>query len=262
MRIAKPVNQVVSPPPPWRFFRLSLDHPRGHWLHVLEAGRAEAPTLLLLHGAAGSWHNYRLQVEWLEHNYRVVSLDLRGHGLSPWPGTSRIDDFVEDIVLLVQATIPGPFAMVAHSFGGCLATLVAERLGDQVRGLTLLNTAGSIPRGGLFRFLKLFARFSHWVAQIEPYWISCHGRVAHDLLWDTLPDWNTWDLFARIQVPTLVLAGRRDLLIPWRSCMRMASLIPQATYHLIEDGGHVCMWESPQVLRAHVEAWLSRLNFD
>lgn len=257
---ANRVNQVLGAPP-WHFSRLPLATPAGHWLHVLEAGQQDAPTLLLIHGAAGSWHNFRLQIEWLQHHYRIVSLDLRGHGLSPWPGGSRIEDFVEDLLQLVQARISGPFAMVGHSFGGCLASLLAERLGPQVRGLTLLNTAGSIPRGPVFRFLKLFARFSHWVAQIEPYWISCHGSVAHHLLWETLPAWNNWGLYAKVTVPTLVLGGRRDLLIPWRACMRMASMIPGSSSHLIEDGGHVCMWESPQVVRNHMEAWLSRINW-
>lgn len=254
------MNQVIEAPS-WRFSRQSLASPEGHWLHVLEAGPPNAPCLLLLHGAAGSWHNFRLQIEWLQHHYRIVSLDLRGHGLSPWPGSSRVEDFVEDVVQLVQARISGPFAMVGHSFGGCLATLVARRLGPQVRGLALLNTAGSIPRGPLFRFLKLFARFSHWVAQIEPYWISCHGSVAHHLLWETLPAWNNWSLYPDIGVPTMVLGGRRDMLIPWRACLRMASLIEGASSHLIEDGGHVCMWESPQVVKDHMEAWLARIDW-
>ncbi|MBN9414710.1 MAG: alpha/beta hydrolase [Candidatus Eremiobacteraeota bacterium] len=254
------MNHVVEAPP-WRFSRLRLEAPPGHWLHVFEAGRDDAPTLLLLHGAAGSWHNFRLQIEWLQLHYRIVSLDLRGHGLSPWPGTSRIEDFVEDVLAVVAARIPGPFGIIGHSFGGCLASLVADRLGAQVRGLALLNTAGAIPQGPLFRFLKLFARFSHWVAQIDPYWISCHGRVAHDLLWDTLPAWNNWSLYSRSQVPTLVLAGKRDSLIPWRSSLKMASQIPGAVSHVIEDGAHVCMWESPQVVRAHLEAWLSRLDW-
>ena len=262
MRITKPVNQVVGAPPrPWLFTRLPVESPPGHWLHVLEAGLPDAPTLLLLHGAAGSWHNFRLQIEWLQHGYRIISLDLRGHGLSPWPGTSHIEDFVQDVLGVIDARIPGPFAMIGHSFGGCLATLVADRMGARARGLTQLNTAGEIPRGPLFRFLKLFARFSHWVAQIEPYWISCHGRVAHDLLWDTLPAWNTWGLYPKIQVPTMVVAGKRDSLIPWRSSQRMAELIPGATSHLIEDGAHVCMWEHPEILRTQLEAWLSRLDW-
>ena len=261
LRMILIVNQILSARP-WSFGRLRLERPSGHWLHVLEAGCASRPTLLFLHGAAGSWHNFRLQIEWLQHHYRIVSLDLRGHGLSPWPGGSSIQDFAEDVLQLIEARIEGPFAMIGHSFGGCLATLVAQQMPERVRGLALLNTAGSIHQGAVYRFLKIFARFSHWVAQIEPYWISCHGSVAHHLMWETLPVWDTWSLFPQLWMPTMVLAGRQDLLVPWRSCQRMAGLLPHATFHVIPDGRHVCMWEHTALLQAQLETWLGRLSWE
>lgn len=248
-------------PRPWKFERLTLEHPAGHWLNVLEAGQKGQPCLLFIHGAAGSWHNFRLQIEWLQHSYRVIALDLRGHGLSPWPGPSRVQDFAEDVMQLIQSKIPEPVALVGHSFGGCLATILASRLPGKVRGVALLNTAGEIPRGPVYRFLKIFARFSHWVAQVEPYWISCHGSVAHHLLWETLPEWNIWSLFPQIPIPALVVAGKRDLLVPWRSCLRMASDLPDCQYRLIPDGQHVCMWEHSAVLKNELESWLARLNW-
>jgi pimeloyl-ACP methyl ester carboxylesterase len=255
------VNHIL-PPQPWSFQRLPLAQPAGHWLHVLEAGRSQGPTLLFLHGAAGSWHNFRLQIECLQHHYRILSLDLRGHGLSPWPGGSSIEDFAQDVFQVIEAKINGPFALVGHSFGGCLATMVAQRMPDRVRGVALLNTAGTIYQGPLYRFLKIFARFSHWVAQIEPYWISCHGSVAHHLLWETLPQWNTWNVFEQLKMPCMVLAGRRDMLVPWRSSVRMAELLPQATCFVIPDGHHVCMWEHTALLRTHLESWLGRVQWD
>ena len=235
---------------------------KWHWLQTLEAGpeAEDAPTILLVHGAAGSWHNFRLQIQWLQRRYRVISLDLRGHGVSPWPGPSRIEDFVDDLQALVEKKIPGPFAIVGHSFGGCLASHLTVRLGERVRGLALLNTSGRLRQGLVFRFLKVFARFSHWVAQIEPYWVSCHGSVAHTLLWDTLPSWNTWDLLPQIKVPTLVISGRHDLLMDWRDGKRMCQLLSAGRYHRIDDGRHVCMWESPQVVEQQLESWLADVD--
>lgn len=260
VRIACSVNQILSPSA-WSFQRLPLRRPDGHWLHVLEAGRPDRPTLLLVHGAAGSWHNFRLQIEWLQQDYRILAMDLRGHGLSPWPGGSSIDCFSDDLLQLIEAKISGPFAMIGHSFGGCLSTLIASRMPERVKGLALLNTAGQIHQGMIYRFLKIFARFSHWVAQIEPYWVSCHGSVAHHLLWHTLPAWNTWPIYPQLSMPCMVLAGRRDLLVPWRSSERMAGLLPDASCYVIPLGGHVCMWEHPEILRNHLEAWLGRLRW-
>jgi pimeloyl-ACP methyl ester carboxylesterase len=257
-------NQLTQDGSNWRFERLRLERPRGHWLSVLEAGHPGdgRPCLLFIHGAAGSWHNFRLQLEWLQTRFRVIALDLRGHGLSPWPSGSNVEHFVDDLVQVVEARIAEPFAIVAHSFGGCLAAHLTQRLrSGQVRGLALLNTAGNIPQGWMFQFLKVFARFSHWVAQIQPYWVSCHGSVAHHLLWSTLPQWDTWELSTQLRVPTLVVAGRGDQLIPWRSSQRLAESMPAARFHLIKTGRHVCMWENPQELHDQLEGWLSQLDW-
>lgn len=260
LRKASLVNQRLIEATPWRFERVALTG--GHWLQTLQAGpRQEAPTLLLIHGAAGSWHNFRLQIQWLQAGYRVVSVDLRGHGISPWPGKSRIEDFVDDLSLLIEKRVSGPLALLGHSFGGCLATHLAVRFAGRVRGLALLNTSGHIHQGAVFRFLRRFSRFSHWVAQVEPYWISCHGSVAHTLLWDTLPGWNTWPLFPQVRVPSLVISGKRDLLMPWRDCQRMAESLPFSRFHCIQDGRHVCMWEHPQLVRDQLEAWLAQIDW-
>lgn len=233
-----------------------------HWLHCLSDGPQGAPTLLMLHGAAGSWHNFRRQMEWLKGHYRIVAPDLRGHGLSPWPGPSSIPDFVEDLVQLVERKIEGPFAIISHSFGGCLAAYLAQRWPARVRGVAFLNTAGALPQGPTYRFLKLFGRFAHFVSLIDPYWVACHGRVAHGLLWNTIPSWDTWHILPALPMPTMVLAGRHDLLVPWSSSQRMAELLPDCHYHLIPQGRHVCMWEHTQELHQQLEAWLSRLRWN
>lgn len=249
-------------PRPWRFFRLPLPQPRGHWLQVLEAGPADAPTLLLLHGGAGSWHNFRPQIEWLEQSYRVLVPDLRGHGVSPWPGDPGVDGFVQDVEGLVEALIPGPFAVIAHSFGGCLAAhLAAGPHGRRVRGLCLCNTAGEFPRSPLYHLLCQVGHLSHWVAQVNPYWLSVHGSVCKDLLRITLRRWNVWELLPQLPMPALVVAGKLDHMIPWESARRTAQLLPDAVFVSLENGRHVPMWEQPQLLRGHWESWLSRLDW-
>lgn len=216
---------------------------------------------MLLHGAAGSWHNFRLQIQWLQARFRVLTLDLRGHGLSPWPGPSSVTDFVDDVAELVEKRIQGDFAVIGHSFGGCLALELAVRMPDRVRGVALLNTAGRIPAGPLYRLLQLCGRFSHWVAQIEPYWLSVHGSVCHQLLWHTLPGWQTAALAPAVLAPCLVLCGRNDSLIPWRESQELARRLPNARFHRIDQGRHVCMWEHPKVVQEQLGLWLGDLQW-
>lgn len=244
---------------PWKFERLRCSE--SHWLQVLEAGPSQGPTLLMLHGAAGCWHNFRRQIEWLQHRFRIVAPDLRGHGVSPWPGASSVDDFTDDVLEVVKQKIPGPFAVVAHSFGGCMAAKTAYRLGNRVRGLALISTAGNIPLTPAMACLKAFGGLSHWVASLDSYWLSCHGHVARSLLWNTLPGWNTWPLMGELHAPACVVAGRFDSLVPWRLSERMSRLLPNASFRLLPRGRHVPMWESEAELRQELEGWLTRLDF-
>jgi len=246
-------------PRPWKIERVPCSG--SHWLQVLRAGPAQGPGLLVLHGAAGCWHNFRRQIDWLQHRYRIVAPDLRGHGVSPWPGASSVDDFTDDVLQVVEHTLPGPFAILAHSFGGCMAVKTAYRLGNRVRGLALISTAGNIPLTPAMAALKVVGGLSHWVARLDSYWLSCHGSVARSLLWHTLPGWNTWPLMSELHVPTCVVAGRFDSLVPWKLSQRMADLLPQASFKCLPRGRHVPMWEHEAELQQELEVWLGRLSW-
>jgi len=167
---------------------------------------------------------------------------------------------VDDLAQVVEL-FPGPLALIGHSFGGGLATYLAPSLGDRLKGLALLNTAGEIPATLAYRGLMLGARFAHLVQYLNSYWLSVHGRVAHSLLWHTLPGWKSWELLPQVRVPSLVVAGRYDSLIPWKMARRAAESLPDGHFHLIKDGRHVSMWEHPEVVRDQLEGWLARCRW-
>ena len=232
----------------------------GRWLHVMEAGLSdrEAPTMLLVHGAAGCWHNFYPQIRTFSQNYRVIAPDLRGHGLSPWPGPSRIEDFLDDLDRLVDAEIPRSFELIGHSFGGALSTHLAVRRQSHINHLALLNTGGNIPRGFVYRLLQLFcSRVQPW-RKFQPYSVGCTSEVAQQLLHKTLKGWDCWDHYRQITVPTLCVFGKLDALIPAAFAPRMEAALPNSTVHVIPSGGHVSMWESPRILRGLLRELLGR----
>ena len=74
--------------------------------------------------------------------FRVISLDLSGHGLSSWrspDSTYNIWDDIPQLATVVQQIASGPVVIVGHSRGAAIATILASILGDQCRHLVLID---------------------------------------------------------------------------------------------------------------------------
>lgn len=111
-------------------------------LRCLVWGRASDPTAVLLHGNGAHAHWWDPLVPALVPGWRLVALDLRGHGESDWPETPAygIRDFAADVSAVLSALVPGPFALVGHSMGGRIALWHAAHAPARVRGLALLDS--------------------------------------------------------------------------------------------------------------------------
>ena len=120
----------------------------------------EAPVLLLLHAAMGSARRYYAWVPPLSRNYRVVRMDLRGHGSSQIPRADRaltLDRLVRDVTELMDHLGCADAHIVGNSAGGYLGQQMAMNHGERVRSLMLF---GSTP--GLKH-----SQATSWIPQIQ-----------------------------------------------------------------------------------------------
>ena len=111
-------------------------------LHCLAWGRAGDPTAILVHGNGAHAHWWDPLIAWLVPGWRVLAMDLRGHGESAWPEPPayRVEDLGTDLDAVVLQCAPGPMALVGHSMGGRLALWWAAHHADVVRGLAILDS--------------------------------------------------------------------------------------------------------------------------
>jgi pimeloyl-ACP methyl ester carboxylesterase len=124
-----------------------LDGP-VHWVDYGGADDGEGrPTLVLVHGLGGSHLNWDLLAPHLTSHARVVALDLPGFGRSE-PGDRRATVQANVAVLdrFLAEVVGGPAVLVGNSMGGMISILEAERAGDRVPGLVLLDPAVPGPR--------------------------------------------------------------------------------------------------------------------
>ncbi len=120
----------------------------------------EAPTVLLLHAAMGSARRYFGWVPHLCRDYRVVRLDLRGHGASPVPPAAApltLERLVGDVVELLDHLGVAGAHIVGNSAGGYLGQQLAMTRPERVRSLALF---GSTP--GLKN-----SQAPSWIPQIQ-----------------------------------------------------------------------------------------------
>lgn len=120
-------------------------------LHVVEAGPADGPLVVLLHGFPEFWRAWERQIGFLARaGFRVVAPDMRGYNLSEKPpGVSayKVSLLQEDIAALIRALGRTQARVVGHDWGGIVAWALAIRQPEVVEKLVILNA----PHPGRFR---------------------------------------------------------------------------------------------------------------
>ena len=113
----------------------------GTRLHYLEWGETTQPALVLLHGGAAHAHWWDHLAPIFSRNYRVIALDLRGHGDSAWaiPVAYEIDDYVADVAALIDTLELAPFMLLGHSLGGFIAPAYAIARPQLLRRLIVVD---------------------------------------------------------------------------------------------------------------------------
>ncbi|MFF3688000.1 alpha/beta fold hydrolase [Streptomyces sp. NPDC002187] len=198
-------------------------------------GEPSAPPLVLVHGRGGSSADWTHIAGQLARTRRVYALDLRGHGLSDWPGGYGFDVFRDDLSAFVRALGIGPVDVIGHSMGAAAALLLAEEQPDLVARLVLEETAPLVPldppRGAAQR-------------PAEPLGFDWPVVPSIDAQLNA-PDPAWRDRLGAVRTPTLVMAGGTDSHIDQEQLKELARLIPGACLATI-DAGHLVHHTAPE----------------
>lgn len=112
-------------------------------LHVAEAGPADGPPTILLHGFPECWFGWRRQIGPLaESGLRLAVPDQRGYGLSDRPRgieSYHLDRLAGDVIALAEACGFPTFRLVGHDWGGLVAFWTASHFPDRVERVAVLN---------------------------------------------------------------------------------------------------------------------------
>jgi pimeloyl-ACP methyl ester carboxylesterase len=260
-----------------------FDMPDGVRIHYHDQGEPDGQPIFLVHGYCASLHTWEPWIAHLRTRYRLISLDLPGHGLTRTPWGYRIAKTTFAAVLDAAAghLRLQSFALVGSSMGGALAWDYARRNPERVDALVLIGAAGWTPKPGQdvlspgtsqllrspmgpwlrdldntsFMRMGLRASFANPDLAVETMVSRYHelGRAPMNrrlqmqiALDEDLRYYADRTALAEIRAPTLVLHGAEDKLVPAGDGIRFATAIRDARLVLYNDVGHIVHEEIPE----------------
>jgi proline iminopeptidase len=256
----------------------------------------ERPTVLLLHGGPGFDHAYfKPYLSALSDSAQLVYLDQRGQGRSDRPplNSCTIEQMADDAAAFCQALHITRPAILGHSFGGFVALQLTVRHPELVGQLILVDTAASTDdMAGSMTMLeqrcgaaaravaeRLFSGDTSQATLIDfdrlvmPAYVRDPANVGlfAEAIGRTIlnPDLMAnyfgrnaagYDLrphLGTLRVPTLVIVGDDDWLLPPSASRLIANSIPEAELVVVPNAGHMPFIEQPAVFSAAVQQFLA-----
>jgi 3-oxoadipate enol-lactonase len=242
--------------------------------------------LLFVHGFPLSRGAWQKQVAALRSSYRVIAPDLRGFGESEaGTGATTMAQFAEDLHALLQQLATGPVVLIGHSMGGYVALAFVRQYPEMVRGLVLVSTkagkdtpeaaaarratAENVQAKGVQVVIQAMSRKMlaadnqdrGMVEQVRGFMAPSKpaGVIGALLGMAERPDATAQ--LAQISVPTLVITGADDTLIPPAESEALAQAIPGSQLNIIPHAGHLVAFEQPDKFNHVFEEWLNRVAF-
>lgn len=246
----------------------------GIQLHVEETGNPDGQAIFLIHGAYQSrlaWDKQMFdglrdgaieEYEGLGEEYRLVAMDLRGHGLSDKPededayGTGLWADDVHAVIEGLDLANP---VLAGWSFGGLVIADYLAHYGDeQIAGLNMVGTAASsteesdeVQDEGPFleevnsrgEFVQSMP-YDDFSPRDHYYFLGFNVLApAESIYW--IVDHN--DILSDISVPVLITHGKEDTIVSLEEerVQTMIENFPNSQTSFYEEVGHLPFWEAP-----------------
>jgi pimeloyl-ACP methyl ester carboxylesterase len=247
--------------------------------------RGTGPAVLFGHGTMMDRSMFADQLAGLSDAYRVIAFDHRARTAS-WEGPYSLDDLADDVVLLLDSLGIERCVLGGMSMGGFMALRFALRHQRRLDGLVLIDTLAAAPispHEDLFHGLKdggpLPEEVVEWHAGIvfgettkreQPELVE-HWRERWRNLTGASVYWEagSWlrreDVASRlpeIAVPTLVIHGAEDGILPMSGAEEMAGRVQHGRLARIAGAGHTANAEQPETVNAALRAFLGEVYAD
>jgi pimeloyl-ACP methyl ester carboxylesterase len=274
----------------------------GLTVHLRDEGPKDAPAIILLHGSNASLHTWEQWTGRLKDKYRIIRFDQIGHGLTgpDLKGCYSATCFTDTINRIAANRGLTKFYLGGNSMGGGISHEYAMAHPDRLLGLILVDAGGApdltpgkrdLPIGFKIMQMPVINKIAMVISPRSIIEQSLRNSVSKagyiddkeiDLYWEmlrrpgnreaTLKRFSErparkakagGDVPAAAQsIPTLILWGDEDKLIPVAAADWFAKQYPNNVVHIFKGVGHIPMQEIPEESAKAVSDWLAVQNAD
>lgn len=268
---ARPVDRFVSV--------------NGLRLHYLDWG-GNGPPMILVHGLDRHAHTFDHIAPHFVSRYRVIAVDMRGHGESAWDPEARylVEDYVRDMEGLVEQLQLRDIVIWGNSTGGRVAQVYAGLHPERVSHMISEDVGPERPR-------QIADNYGRRIAEDEAGWgseadVAAQVRKSNPrmsdagvatyvrygttkradgrIVWKRDPSvargfvvTDLWPIVSKISVPALYLIGGRSAIVPAETQARLRSTLPNVRIVTVPDTGHYPSEEKPADVLAIVDSFLA-----
>jgi pimeloyl-ACP methyl ester carboxylesterase len=267
----------------------SVALPNGESLAYVERGAPRGPAVVLIHGYTDNARDWVPMLPYLSKRYRLILVDIRGHGRSGKPECcyTRID-FAYDIKLLLDHLGIPKADIVGHSLGSIIAQSFAETWPERTAHVVLISSTGGMPPNAprhapQFDFGAEIRKLKEPIDPDSPFMIAWWDsptpvdaefirRQRRDSAAIPLRVWlavldqglradngyaDLQGTLPNLKAPTLLIWGSKDPIMQEAVRRSLQDALPHARVKIFEGLGHNPFWENPRAVADSVNDFLA-----
>ena len=263
--------------------------PNGETLAYVPLGDPTGPPVVLIHGYTDNARDWLPLVPYLSPHFRLILVDIRGHGRSSKPECCYTRfDFAYDIKLLLDAQGVRRADIVGHSLGSIIAQTFAELWPERTGRVVLISSSagprpGSQPSKVLDEYFAQIRQLKDPIDPNSPFmmsWWSSPTPVDPEFMrrqradsaaipahvWLEVLDQGLEPMFAggelqrslpRLTAPTLLIWGSKDPIMDEDARVTLREGLPHAPVKIFAGLGHNPFWEDPRACAEVINAFLA-----
>lgn len=258
----------------------------GVQIYYRELGNAQGRPVVVVHGWTLNHQTWDRQIQDFQMDYRIIAIDLRGHGDSDKPtGDYSVDRLASDVAGVINGLDLHNVTLIGWSFGGTTSIRVGSTHNERLAQLVLVNAAGpKYTASDDCSYGHDKETIEEWLNQerddLETWRAGVMSSMPKNPYTDTrlawltqqslrTPSWAAAPMLAaccaadlredlpKIPVPTLICHGLSDVFCAIEGAEMLEAGIPDATLVRFEESGHSPQLEQPELFNKTVLAFLA-----